>query len=174
MGNEKVEDKPKRKKSPSRITKLKTELEAAKAEIESLKDQLLRKAADFENYKKRVQREFENLIKTANENLITDILPVLDDFERSLNFGKDHNDFNSFYEGVELIYKKLQKTLADYGLKPIESVGKEFNLELHEAVMQVESQEHPPNTVVEEHQKGYMLNDKVIRHAKVIVSKGEE
>jgi molecular chaperone GrpE len=153
------------------------ELEQANAQ---LKDQLLRKAAEFENYKKRSENDYQSLIKYSNEELIAKLLPIVDDFERSLKMGRgdairleESGDGASFVRGVELIYNKLLKTLELQGVKRFDSVGKEFDPSLHDALMMMPRSDVPPNTVVEEVEKGYMLHDKVIRHARVIVSTAE-
>ncbi len=158
------------KKSTKR-TKLKEKLEKMEAELGQKHEQLLRVAAEFENYKKRVNREFAALVKTANENLIKQLLPVLDNLERALNHSKTDGNLSSLREGVEMIFGQLLELLGKEGLKPIEAVGKPFDPHLHEAVLQVEDNEHPSGTVVDEIEKGYMLNDKVLRHTKVVVNK---
>lgn len=143
-----------------------------KKEIENLKDQLLRKAAEFENYKRRTESEISTLFKYASEGLITELLPVLDDFDRVL---KDTSqDTETLRKGVELIYEKFKKTLEKQGLKEMESTGKPFDVNLHDALLQQESGEVEPNTIIDTVEKGYFLKDKVIRHAKVIVSKKED
>lgn len=136
----------------------------------SLKDQLLRKAADFENFKKRVENDFATLAKFSNEELITRLLPILDDFSRSLKAGKSQDVPESFYRGVELIFNKFRRTLEAQGVQELETVGKPFDVYYHDVLMQVPRKDVPPHTVVEEVEKGYMLHGKVIRHAKVIVS----
>jgi molecular chaperone GrpE len=139
--------------------------------INQYKDQLLRKAAEFENYKKRVENDSSNIIRFANEDLIEKLLPVLDDFERSFEALKDaRSESESFIKGVEMIYNKLKRVLDLQGIKPLEAVGKPFDPELHDALLQMPSADHPPHTVMQEVEKGYILNDRVIRHAKVIVS----
>ncbi|RKY68912.1 MAG: nucleotide exchange factor GrpE [Candidatus Latescibacterota bacterium] len=158
------------KKSTKR-TKLKEKLEKVEAELSQKHEQLLRLAAEFENYKKRVNRDFAVLVKTANENLIKQLLPTLDNLERALNHSKTEDNFNSLREGVEMIFGQLLETLKKEGLTPIEAVGKPFDPHLHEAVMQVEDAKHPSGTVVDEVERGYMLNDKVLRHTKVVVNK---
>lgn len=139
-------------------------------QLAQMKDLLLRKAAEFENYKRRAESEGVTLIKFANEDLIAEILPVLDDLERSLKLSKDRKDFESFFRGVELIYQKLFKILESRGVKTFETVGKEFSVHYHDALLQIPNENVPPHTVIEEIEKGYTLNEKVIRHAKVIVS----
>lgn len=139
--------------------------------VNQYKDQLLRKAADFENYKKRIENDSAAIVKYANEDLIEKLLPVLDDFERSFDALKNLNsESESFLKGVELIYQKFKRVLEIQGVKPLEAVGKQFDTELHDALLQMPSTDHPPHTVMQEVEKGYLLNDRVIRHAKVIVS----
>ncbi len=149
--------------------------EPAVSEAEALKDQLLRTMADFENYKKRTQKEFAQIVQNANEKLIIDLLPVVDDMERALKVSKEmvseDPKIQQFVQGFEFIYKKFLKALMDRGLKTMESVGTEFDTDLHDALMQIEAPDSEPNTILDEHERGYYLNDKVIRHAKVIVSK---
>ncbi len=137
-----------------------------------LKDQLLRKAAEFDNYKRRTENDFASLAKFAAENIITQLVPILDDFNRSLKSVKDKAENDSFYKGIELIYAKFLKVLEAQGLKAMDVVGKEFNVDVHDALMQMPRADVPPHTVLEEVEKGYLLFDKVIRHAKVVVSTG--
>ncbi len=149
---------------------LETKLADALKQAETYKDLLYRKAAEFENYKKRSENEVASVIKHANEGLITDMLPVVDDFERSLKAAKASKEFESLYKGIELIYQKLVKHLEKRGVKSFETVGKEFDVEFHDALLQMPREDVAPHTVLEEVEKGYTLHDKVIRHAKVIVS----
>ncbi len=149
----------------------KDETKKLKEEIFSLQEQLLRKAAEFENYKKRTEREFARIIQNAGENIITSLLPVLDDLDRSLEHARKSEDVESLREGMELISKKLYAVLEKEGLKPLDAVGKEFDPEKHDALLQVEKDGVESGTVVEEHLKGYELNNKVIRHAQVIVAR---
>ena len=149
---------------------LQQKLEAAEKLAESFKDQLLRKAAEFENYKKRTEAEYLNLVKNANEGLIGSLIPILDDLTRSLKSGKEAREHESFYRGIELISSKFIKLLESHGLIPFDSLGKPFDVEFHDALMQMPRADMPPHTVVDEIERGYKLFDKVIRHAKVIVS----
>ena len=144
-----------------------TELEKQTAQ---LKDQLLRKAAEFENYKRRTESESMNFARYASESALTQLLPVLDDLSRSLQSVNDTKAEDPFYKGIEMIQTKFLKILESQGLKPMETVGKEFNVDYHDALMQVPRNDVPPHTIIEEVEKGYLLFDKVIRHAKVIVS----
>ena len=161
----------KNKEKKQRKNKHLEEIEKLKSEVDDLQDQLLRKVAEFDNYKKRTEREAVTWIQNANEQLIIKLLPVLDDMERSLSHGKQENDSESFIEGTELIYKKLLDVLDKEGLKPMVSVGKDFDPEQHDALLQVEKNNIKSGKIIEEHLKGYLLNDKVIRHAQVIVAK---
>lgn len=139
-------------------------------QLNVLRDQLLRKAAEFENYKKRTESEISSFYKYANESLIIDLLPVLDDFDRVMKSWNDKHDAETLRKGIELIYDKFKKVLKKQGLKEIVSTGKEFNVNEHDAMLQTPSNEAAPNTVINTIEKGYFLKDKVIRHAKVIVS----
>ena len=151
-------------------TALRVKLEEAQKSAEQLKDQLLRKAAEFENYRRRSAEEFSGLVRNANENLLSALLPVLDDFARSLRAGKDLKDYEAFYRGVELIAGKLTRILENEGLHAFDAEGKPFDVHYHDALLQVPRPDLPPHTVIEEVEKGYMVNDRVLRHAKVIVS----
>lgn len=146
------------------------QLEECKNEIASLKDALLRKAAEFENYKRRNENDQMNLIKYAAESFILNILPVYDDLQRSLQHIDDENNIKSVKSGLKLVMEKFKKILDDHGVKKIESKGKPFDFNYHEALMQREEEGVPPHTVVEEIETGYMYKDKVLRHSKVIVS----
>ncbi len=149
------------------------ELETA---VNQFKDQLLRKAAEFENYKKRTESDYGSIIKFSNEELIGKLLPVLDDFERSLKAKKETNAQsageagNVFVQALELISSKFKKILEAQGLKHFDVVGMPFDPQLHDALLQMPKNDVPPHTVIQEVEKGYMLHDKVLRHARVIVS----
>jgi molecular chaperone GrpE len=163
----------KEKKAPSKKkpNKYLIESKKLKEEKEELHDQLLRKIAEFDNYRKRTEREFLNRVLNANERLIADLLPVIDDMERSLAHAKENQDIKSLVEGSELIYKKLMSILEKEGLESIESTGQEFDPDKHDALMQMEAENVESGQVLDEHLKGYTLNGKVIRHAQVIVAK---
>ena len=135
-------------------------------------DKLLRIQADFENTRKRLEREKQDFIKFANESLILELLNILDDLERVVNLAESKSqDLPAFLKGVEMILAHLYEMLKEHGVKPVDAQGKLFDPNFHEALMQVENNELPEHTVVEELQKGYLLNDRVIRTAKVKVSK---
>ena len=152
------------------LKELERKVEAAEKVADAYKDQLLRKAAEFENYKKRSEADYLNMVKVANERLISSLIPILDDFSRSLKSGREIKEHESFFKGVELIYNKFTKVLESQGLVPFESVGKPFDVDYHDALLQTPRTDVPPHTVVEEIERGYKLFDKVLRHAKVIVS----
>jgi molecular chaperone GrpE len=139
-------------------------------EVEELKDKVLRKSAEFENYKRRTENDQLNLLTYAAESFISKLLPIIDDFERSMKHIDSANDIDSVKEGMGLIYDKFIKLLDEQGVKKMESKGKPFNVNYHEAVMQHKDDKVPPHTVIDELECGYMYKDKVIRHAKVIVS----
>src|SRR5690606_17098895 len=125
--------------------------------------------AEFDNFRKRTQREKEEISKYAAERIILSLLPVIDNFERAIESTANNKDFESFSQGVNLIFRQLYKVLEDEGLKAIEAVGQQFDPNLHEAMMKEESDQEE-NIVLEEFQKGYFLKDKVIRFSKVKVS----
>jgi len=151
--------------------KLQEEIEKLRKENSEMKDQLLRKMAEFDNFRKRTEREYGELFARAGEDIVQKLLPILDDLERSLSQPDDDNHKGAFREGIELIYSKSLKTLQDAGLKPIETDGKEFDPNVHEAMLQVENTDVPSNHIIETFEKGYYFNGRVIRHAKVSVSK---
>lgn len=142
-------------------------------EIDLYKDRWLRTRAEWENFRKRTLKEKAEWIMNANEQLILEIADVLDNFERALESGKDHKDYPAFYKGIEMIYEQLMNLLKKRGLTEIETVGKEFDPRYHEAVANIESDKYEENIVADKIQTGYILNNKVIRHAKVAVSKGK-
>ncbi|MFO7606795.1 MAG: nucleotide exchange factor GrpE [Desulfurivibrionaceae bacterium] len=149
-------------------------LERLRAEAKEAQDKLLRVAADFENQKKRLQREKEAAVKYAEENLIKEILPSIDNLERAMNQDPNSKDFGKqLLEGVELTRAGLMESLEKVGLKPLESVGKPFDPNYHEAMAMEPSKEVPEQRVKTEFEKGYMFKDRLLRAAKVIVSKGD-
>lgn len=143
------------------------------AKVKELQESLLRKAAEFENYKRRTENDQLNLIKYAAEGFILKILPVYDDLGRSV-LHLDESNLESIKEGLKLVYDKFTKILDEQGVSKIESKGKEFDVEYHEALMQQPSVDVPSNTVLEEVEAGYLYKDKVIKHSKVIVSQEVE
>lgn len=143
-------------------------------QINELKDQLLRKAAEFENYKRRTEVYQSELLKYAAESFILKVLPVYNDFERSLSHIKEAKDVDAIKAGLQLVFDKFTKALNEQGVSRMETVGKEFDFNLHEALLQQEVEDAPPNTVIQEVEPGYLYKDKVLKHAKVIVSKEKE
>jgi len=147
--------------------------EAKKAE--ELQDKLLRLQADFENAKKRLEKEKSEFAKYANEEIILELLGVLDDLQRSLEAAEQrHEDYDAFLKGVEMILAHMYEILKKNNVQPIEATGKAFNPHLHEALMQVEAPDFPEGTVIEELQKGYQVEGRVIRTSKVKVAKKPE
>jgi molecular chaperone GrpE len=163
-----------RQEKDKEIGELKKKLEEKEKEIKEHHDRLLRVAADFENYKKRAAREKEDWTKFANEDLIRMILPFIDNLERAVDHAQKVADTGVLIEGVRLTIQQLLQSLNKFGLSSFQSVGKPFDPNVHEAMLVVESDEHEPNQVVEEFQKGYLLNDRLLRPATVSVSKPPE
>ena len=146
------------------------QLEKAKEEIAELNDRLLRKIAEFDNYRKRTLKEKTELILNGGEEIITAILPVLDDMERALKNMQDAEDVKALAEGVELIFKKFLDILEKQGVKPIEATGADFDVDLHEAIAQLPAPEESlKGKVLDCTKTGYTLNEKVIRHSQVVV-----
>ncbi len=139
-------------------------------EIKRLKEENLRLLAELRNVTQRAQREKAEELKHAESELAKELLPVLDDLERTLNSAAETEDAEQIIEGVRIVYEHFLKVLRHRHIKPIDTVGKPFDPNRHEALMQQPSDEHPPNTVIQEVQRGYTMHDRVIRPAKVIVS----
>jgi molecular chaperone GrpE len=157
------------------IEELRNRISELEEENSELKDQYLRKQADFENFRKRMFRDKEDAIKYANTNLLTDIITIIDDFERAIKAGSEAQDVESFRTGIELIEKQFVGLLErKYGLKRFDSEGEEFDPERHEAINMEQSDEHDKAVVLEDYQKGYLLHDRVIRHSKVKVAMPSE
>lgn len=165
---------------PKSLEDVKAELEAViektKQDVADVKDKWLRAAADLENYRKRAAREREDVVRFANERLLKDLLPVLDDLDRSLAAvsASDGAAFEQILEGVKMVQRKFLTQLEKNGVTTFESTGKVFDPLLHEAVQQVPSSEIPPGGVVQELRRGYMLNGRLLRPAMVAVSIGPE
>lgn len=154
----------------SEVEKLAKDLEDAKAELEKQKKEYLFLLAEFDNFRKRTLKEKSDLVKNAAEKAMLDILPVVDDFERALQAMHGSSDLESVKEGVDLIYNKFVKYLENNGVKAIDSNNADFNTEFHEAVTTFPaSDESQKGKVIDTVQKGYMINDKVLRHSKVVV-----
>lgn len=145
-------------------------LAAAEKEIALLKDKYLRQVAEFDNYRKRILREKTDLILNGGKKVLESLLPVLDDLDRAAENMEKSDDMDTLKEGVRLIIDKLTKTLAAHGLKKMETAGETFNTDFHEAIALVPAQEDSQKgNVIDCVQQGYLLNDKVLRHAKVVV-----
>ncbi len=148
------------------------ELSVLKIELEEQKNKFLRLFAEFDNYKKRNAKERLELFKTAGQETIRDLLPVLDDFQRAAKAYEQDNNVENYANGLKLIQDKFQKTLQNKGLKIIESVGKDFNVEQHEAIAEVPAvNDNQKGKIIDEVECGYTLNDTIIRYAKVVVGK---
>ena len=138
--------------------------------IEELTDRLTRQMAEFDNFRKRTEKEKSQMYEIGAKDIIEKILPVVDNFERGLSSVSEEDKATPFAEGMEKIYKQLMTTLEGIGVKPIEAVGQEFNPDFHNAVMHVEDEELGENIIAEEFQKGYMYRDSVVRHSMVKVA----
>lgn len=154
----------------TREEELEKELQQAQASIEEQKDKYLRLSAEFDNYRKRTLKEKAELILNGGEKSLSSILPVIDDFERAIKTMETATDVNAVKEGVELIYHKFMAVLAQNGVKPIETKDQPLNTDYHEAIAVIPAPtEEQKGKILDCVQTGYMLNDKVIRHAKVVV-----
>ena len=157
-------------KELSDIDALKQQLLDAEARVEKEKKEYLFLMAEFDNFRKRTGKEKSDIIKNASESVLKGLLPIVDDFERGLEASAKSDDPASIRQGMELIYQKLVKFLAQNGVKPIESTGKPFDAELHDAIAMVPvDDESKKGIVIDTPTKGYTINDKVLRHAKVAV-----
>ena len=161
--------------SLARIAELEAELNKQVEQTNKFRDELLRKAADFENFRKQKERETMMASSRALENIIRELLPVVDDVKRLLQHAplnaEISNEARPYIEGVDLVKKNLEKWLAEKGVNPIESKGMMLDVNFHEAISQIDHPEAEPDTIIEEYQTGYLLGEKVIRHAKVIVAR---
>ena len=156
------------------VESLKDQLESAQKTADEAHDRLLRLSAEFDNYKKRMNRQMDEFRKYANESLLKDLLPVVDNLERALNLAEEKAGEQmpeSFIEGVEMTLNEILKILSRYHVTPIEAKGKPFDPVFHEAVMQEPSDDQPENTVINEFQKGYLIHDRLLRPSMVVVSK---
>ncbi len=147
-----------------------SEVDILKAQVAEQKDKFLRLFAEFDNFKKRAVKEKIDMLSTASRETITAMLPVLDDFDRAKKNADDENSEEPFSEGVNLVYNKLYNVLKQKGLQEMETTGSDFDPEKHEAITEIPNEEMK-GKVVDTIEKGYLLNDKIIRHAKVVVGK---
>lgn len=171
--NEQGQERKEEKKEPTPLEKLQDQLAEKTREASENFDKWLRLRAEFENFKKRVQKEKADLMKFGNESLLKNILPILDNLERAVDHGKEVNQNAPLLEGVEITLKQFLNTLERFGVKAVPAVGEVFDPERHEAVSQAESDQEP-NRVICEIQRGYLFHDRLLRPAKVIVSKEKE
>jgi len=146
-------------------------VERAQAEAARLKDQLLRLAADFDNFKKRSRRELEDVRKMAREDVLRELLPVFDNLERATAHAAQATDVTALSEGIGMVMRQFQDTLGKLGVERIQAVGAPFDPAVHEAVQHLETAEHPPGSVAVELQAGYRAGDRVLRPAMVVVAK---
>ncbi len=160
------------KKEPTPLEKLQAQLEEKTRESSEYFDKWIRLRAEFENFKKRMQKEKADLMKFGNENLLKALLPVLDNLSRAIEHGKNAKESSPFLEGVEMVQKEFLTILERFGVKPVQAVGEVFDPEKHEAVSQAES-DLESNRVISAVESGYFYHDRLLRPAKVIVSKGK-
>lgn len=145
-------------------------LQELEQQVAQYKDLFLRKAADFDNFKRRTENEISALVNFANEDMVLAFLPVVDDIERALKSAPPDESAGSLRKGIELILQKITKVLESNGVKPMETIGKVFDVNFHDVLLQIQKPNAQPHTIVEEVERGYQMHDKVIRHAKVIVA----
>lgn len=158
-----TEEKKEKKKKKDKKDKL-------QEQIEELNDKLLRNRAEFENFRKRSEREKSQMYEIGAGNIVEKILPIIDNFERGLAAVPEDEALKAFKEGFDMIYKQFMTTLDEIGVKPIEAVNNQFDPEYHNAVMHIDDDEFEENVVVEEFQKGYTYHERVIRHSMVKVA----
>ena len=165
---EKTEETAEPKKS--KLFEKKNKKDKKDEQIADLTDKLTRQMAEFDNYRKRTEKEKSAMYEIGAKDIVEKILPVVDNFERGLQSVAEENKEDPFVQGMDKIYKQLMTTLEGIGVKPIEAVGQEFNPDFHNAVMHIEDEEAGENVVVEEFQKGYMYRESVVRHSMVKVA----
>lgn len=159
-----------KKSKKAEETVLKSDFDTILKEKEELNDKFMRLFAEFDNYKKRTGRERIELLQTATKSLIVKLLPVLDDFERALEFSRSSDEIKPIVEGEELIFQKFKGIMEGEGLKPISAKGEEFDTDFHEAITKIPvPDDESKGKVVDEVEKGYLLSDKVIRFSKVVI-----
>ena len=166
------QDKEDTKPKPRKSRKKKPSKEAVlKEQLTEINDKYLRLYSEFDNYRKRTIKEKSDLYKTASSDLILALLPVLDDFKRANKAFEESEDIKAIKDGIELIFNKFKSTLNMKGVKEMETIGEVFDTEFHEAITQIDASEDMKGKIVDEIEKGYFLNDKVLRYAKVVVGK---
>jgi molecular chaperone GrpE len=176
-GKEDIKEDIEKAETPGDEIEIEAEAEAEEEDLDPIekleqklaeaRDEYLRLAAEFDNYRKRQTRNLEAVIKSANEGLIINFLEVLDNFERALDAGKEKPNFKKYHKGMKLIFEQLTETLERAGVQRFDSLGEKFDPNLHEALLTLESDDYEPDQVAQEISAGYKLHDKVIRHARV-------
>ena len=167
---EEADDSEEDKKPGKKLFGKKNKKDKKDEKIEELTDRLTRQMAEFDNFRKRTEKEKSQMYEIGAKDVIDKILPVVDNFERGLAAVKEEEKEDPFVQGMEMVYKQLMTTLEGLEVKPIEAVGKEFNPDFHNAVMHVDDENYGENIVAEEFQKGYMYRDSVVRHSMVKVA----
>jgi molecular chaperone GrpE len=172
------EGKPVRRRAVARLKEeveiLKGEVARLQGEMEQTKDRWMRAVAELENYKKRSAREMEESCRYGNERLLKEVLPILDSMERALAHAQNAENGETFLEGIQMIHRQFLSILERFGVRSVNALNEPFDPSRHEAMIQVESSAHAPNTVVQELEKGYLIHDRLLRPAKVAVSKRSE
>ena len=164
-----------KEKTDDPLKVMEARLESVEQELKDSHDRFLRVSAEFENYKKRAAREMNDFRKFANESFVKAMLPVVDNLDRAIESSSDDDhSIRSVVEGVNMTLKEILKIFEQFGVKPFESLGKIFDPALHQAVMQKETDNHPEKTILNELEKGYMIHDRLLRPAMVVVSKTTE
>jgi len=156
------------------IASLREALEKKEAECRELQDKYVRALAEMDNFRKRMNREMNDSVKFANEKILGDLLAVLDNMERAITHSREKKDFDSLLDGLELTMKEFRGVFEKHGVQSVESVGQLFDPSKHHAVSMVESDSHGDNVIVDEFRKGYLLNDRVLRHSLVSVAKKKD
>ncbi len=156
------------------VASIRVALEKKEAECREFQDKYVRTLAEMDNFRKRMNREMSDSVKYANEKILGDLLVVIDNMERAIIHSKDKKDFDSLIDGLELTMKEFKGVFEKHGVQSIESVGQLFDPSIHHAVSMIESDTHEDNVIVEEFRKGYLLNDRVLRHSLVSVAKKKE
>lgn len=167
---EAVTEEPETEKEKGSFFKKKEKKDKKDEKIEELTDRVRRQMAEFDNFRKRTEKEKTQMFETGAKSIVEKILPVVDNFERGLAAVTEEEKGTPFVEGMEKIYKQMMTVLEEAGVKPIEAVGQEFDPNLHNAVMHVEDEEFGENIIAEEFQKGYTYRDSVVRHSMVKVA----
>lgn len=172
--NESVKSKKNKKDNHSnaKIKELEERIETLEDEKEQFKNEYLRKSAEFENYKKRMRKEMDDFRVLANKDLVEKMIPILNNYDRAIKTSGESKNFEAIYEGLKIINSELHSMLEEFNVHPIEAEGKEFDPNLHEALMMEERDDVEfDNTVVQEFEKGYIMGDYIIKHSKVKVGK---